>query len=258
MICNYHTHTFRCHHAEGTEREYIERAIAGGIKKMGFSEHIPFDFPGDYRSYWRMFSEDVLDYFTTLRALREEYEGKIEIFIGFEMEYYPLYFEQMKKNALDWGAEYLILGQHYTHSEYPDAVYSGFPTPDEEQYVSYVDNVVAGIRTGLFTYVAHPDLFKFTGSEAVFRRETERLCRAAKEAGTPLEINLLGIRTGRNYPNPDFWRIAGEVGCTAVLGCDAHTPRDAYDAESIPKAKALASRFNVAVEDDPRLILLDR
>ena len=62
MICNYHTHTFRCHHAVGTEREYIERAIAGGIKKMGFSEHIPLDFPGDYRSYWRMDSADVENY----------------------------------------------------------------------------------------------------------------------------------------------------------------------------------------------------
>ncbi len=257
MIYNYHTHTFRCHHAEGTEREYIERAISGGIKKMGFSEHIPFDFPDGYRSYWRMFTEDVADYFETLRALREEYKDRIEVFIGFEMEYYPLYFEQMKKNAIDWGAEYLILGQHYTKSEYPAAVYSGFPTPDEEQYVSYVDNVVSGLGTGLFTYVAHPDLFKFTGSRSVFRRETERLCAAAKESGTPLEINLLGIRTGRNYPNPDFWQIAGETGCSAVLGCDAHSPLDAYDAESIPKARSLAEKFGVYIEEDPSLILLN-
>ena len=27
MNYNYHTHTFRCHHATGTEREYIEEAI---------------------------------------------------------------------------------------------------------------------------------------------------------------------------------------------------------------------------------------
>ena len=31
MIANYHTHTWRCHHAGGTERQYIESAIAAGI-----------------------------------------------------------------------------------------------------------------------------------------------------------------------------------------------------------------------------------
>ena len=32
MIANYHTHTWRCRHADGTEREYVERAIEGGLK----------------------------------------------------------------------------------------------------------------------------------------------------------------------------------------------------------------------------------
>ena len=44
MDYNYHTHTFRCQHASGTEREYIESALAAGITKIGFSEHIPFRF----------------------------------------------------------------------------------------------------------------------------------------------------------------------------------------------------------------------
>ena len=38
MIANYHTHTYRCHHADGTEREYVERAIENGLKIFGFSE----------------------------------------------------------------------------------------------------------------------------------------------------------------------------------------------------------------------------
>lgn len=36
MIANYHTHTWRCRHADGTEREYVERAIEGGLKILGF------------------------------------------------------------------------------------------------------------------------------------------------------------------------------------------------------------------------------
>ena len=45
MLHNYHSHTFRNHHAVGTEREYIEAAIAGGYQTLGFSEHAPYQFP---------------------------------------------------------------------------------------------------------------------------------------------------------------------------------------------------------------------
>ena len=256
MTYNYHTHTFRCHHAEGTEREYVERAIAGGIKKMGFSEHVPQEFPEGYRSYWRMFSEDVADYFETLRSLREEYRGRIEIFIGFEMEYYPRYFDEMRRNALAWGAEYLILGEHYLNSEYPLGKYAAFENGSEEDLASYADDVAAGIGTGLFSCVAHPDLFNFKGDPAVYEREMTKICKASLEADVPLEINLLGLRRGRHYPNPEFWRIAGKLGCRAVVGCDAHSPDDAYDAVSEGAALRMAESFGVEVESDPALILL--
>ena len=34
MIANYHTHTWRCRHADGTEREYVETAIEAGIIRL--------------------------------------------------------------------------------------------------------------------------------------------------------------------------------------------------------------------------------
>ena len=39
---NYHTHTTRCKHANGTEREYIEKAIEAGYQVLGFSDHSPY------------------------------------------------------------------------------------------------------------------------------------------------------------------------------------------------------------------------
>ena len=44
MIANYHTHTFRCGHAEGNERDYAENASRAGLKTLGFSDHTPYDF----------------------------------------------------------------------------------------------------------------------------------------------------------------------------------------------------------------------
>ena len=33
MIANYHTHTFRCGHAKGEDRAYVETAIERGLPK---------------------------------------------------------------------------------------------------------------------------------------------------------------------------------------------------------------------------------
>ena len=54
MIANYHTHTPRCNHAVGTEREYVENALEAGLQILGFSDHSPYIFPGDYYSGFRM------------------------------------------------------------------------------------------------------------------------------------------------------------------------------------------------------------
>lgn len=103
------------------------------------------------------------------------------------------------------------------------------------------------METGLYTYFAHPDLFRFTGDEAVYDREMRKLCRTAGETGTPLEINLLGIRDGRHYPDERFWRIAAEEGCKAILGSDAHQPVWVTDPASEEKALRMAERLGLEV-----------
>ena len=103
MLHNYHTHTFRNHHAVGTEREYIEAAIAGGYQTLGFSEHAPYQFPDGIVSYFHMFPEDLEDYIQTLLALKEEYAGRIEILIGYEAEYYPRFFDDLLARITQYG-----------------------------------------------------------------------------------------------------------------------------------------------------------
>ena len=95
MIANYHTHTYRCHHADGTEREYVERAIENGLKIFGFSDHVPMPFPDGHQSGYRVRIEALEDYVRTVEGLREEYKKDIEILLGFEAEYYPAHFEDM-------------------------------------------------------------------------------------------------------------------------------------------------------------------
>ena len=129
MIANYHTHTPRCNHAQGSEQEYVDAALSAGLKILGFSDHTPYFFPGDYYSTFRMHPEELPGYVSTVNALRDRYADRLEIHVGVEAEYYPKYFDRLVDFLQQEQVEYMILGQHFVGNE-PDGVYSGQPTAD--------------------------------------------------------------------------------------------------------------------------------
>ena len=246
MRCNYHTHTPRCNHADGTEREYVEQAILAGYTELGFSDHTPYLFDGVYRSRIRMRPEQLADYCAVLQALQKEYADRIRLRIGLECEYYPRFFRELIGFLQDYPISYLILGQHALRSEV-DGPWTGRPTVDEADLIQYCSQTREAMETGLFTYFAHPDIFNFVGDGVVYDRHMRALCRRARELDIPLEINLLGMQEGKQYPNPVFWRIAGEEGCAAVLGADAHWPEGVRNDEYEARARALARDCGVPI-----------
>ncbi len=235
MYANYHTHTPRCNHAVGNEREYIESAIKNGMKILGFADHAPMPFPPTHHSGYRMRLDETADYVNTLKDLREEYKNDIDIKIGFEAEYFPALFDSLLNFLSHYEYDYLILGQHFNENEYDSRHYNGIPTNEESILKQFYAQMLEGWNTGKFLYIAHPDLLKFTGDKKIYRKHTQDFCQKASELKIPLEINMLGIAEGRHYPQELFWDIAGYYGCTAIIGCDAHSPgafsnTKAYDA----------------------------
>lgn len=251
MLANYHTHTVRCGHAIGTDREYVESAIARGLRTLGFSEHIPMPFPDGHESRFRLPMRLLDDYVASVLALRQEYGDQITIRLGFEAEYYPDLFPAMLDLLRPYPLDYLLLAQHFIDSR--ECVYNTDPQSSEIALTQYTDRCLEGMRTGCFSYLAHPDLFRFTGDPDVYRREVIRLSTGAKELGIPLEINLLGLRERKNYPSPQFWEIVGEIRCPVVLGCDAHSPEDLAEPDNLREAEAFAKRFDICIEPDVRL-----
>ena len=247
MIANYHTHTPRCNHAVGTEEEYVQAAIQRGLKILGFADHSPYcGFPDGYYSGFRMKPEATPEYASTILQLRKRYQDQIALYPGVEMEYYPAYFSQTLSMLRDSGVEYLILGQHFINNEIGET-YNGASTEDEERLSRYCHQVMDGMNTGLFTYVAHPDVFRFVGDPAVYQKHFREVCREANACGMPLEINLLGLGEDRHYPNPLFWQVAAEEGCKAILGCDAHRPEALLDTATEKRALDFAKQLGLAV-----------
>ena len=248
MTANYHTHTKRCNHAVGEDREYVESAIAGGIKVLGFSDHCPWIFPDGFRSPIRMAPEELDGYFSSLTALKREYASDISIYIGFEAEYIPELMEAQDRLLSGYPVDYMILGQHSICPE-NRGNYTGSPTASTDVLTRYTDLVIEGMRSGRYKYLAHPDLINFTGSTEEYDRNMKRLCSFLKESDSPVEINLLGLDGGRNYPSERFLTIAGSSGCKAILGCDAHFPKKLKDKELIERGRKLAEKHGLTIID---------
>ena len=255
MDYTYHMHTPRCSHATGMPREYIVNAIREGMTHIGFSDHCPLMFEDGYQTYWKVPVDEGQAYCNEIAELRREYRDRVDIKIGFEMEYYPEHFEKTFENVLSYGAEYLILGQHFISSEleHPDYVHTAMKTDNTEYLVRYADVITEAISKGVYSYVAHPDFTCFTGDDNIYEKEIMRLALASKELDIPLEINLLGVRYGKFYPADKFWRVVGMIGSPVTVGYDAHNATDLLNKDQLRTAEEIIRRHGLNYVGAPRL-----
>ncbi len=252
---NYHTHTPRCFHAKGSDRERIETAIVCGYHTLGFSEHVPYIFKNGYKSSNRMHLESAASYANGIMALKEEYKNDIRIFVGYEMEYYPEFFDDTLRYLVRYPLDYLILSQHFLENEYTGK-HSYGNSDDESLLALYVDELIAGMNTGAFTYVGHPNLFRFSGDIDIYEHHARRLCMEAKRLEIPLEANFAYI-----FPDGDeidlishrFFKVASEIGNQIIFGCDAHYSADLNQVDAYWKSREMLDMYDLTYVTDLKL-----
>lgn len=226
MKTNYHTHTERCRHAVGSDEQFVLAAIENGFQVLGMSDHAPYPYHNGYIAGYRMQPADREEYIASFRALGKQYQEQIHLHVGFECEPLPDYFGYL--GELKAQCDYLIMGNHGDESN-PGYIFAGQYT-EKEQVRNYARTAIRGMETGLFAYIAHPDLA--LGWYPIFDDTAKdmslQIARAAKALNMPLEYNLTGCEKQRNdprglgYPCRRFWEMAAEEGCTAIVGVDAH------------------------------------
>ncbi len=254
LTFNFHTHTTRCNHAAGADREYVENAIRGGIKTLGFADHSPYVFKDGYYSGYRMKPFEFEQYVKSVLDLKEEFRKDIEIFLGLEAEYYPEFFDAFLDLIRPYPIDYLICGQHFIENEMNNAPYTARKTTDESVLMRYAHQVSEAMKTGRFSYIAHPDIIHYRENEEIENEAWRLICEIAKERNIPLEINLLGIRDHRHYPYNGFWKIAGETKAPVTVGADAHAPKDVCDNVSFETAMLMVRKYDLNYIGKPTLI----
>lgn len=114
---NYHTHTKRCMHACGSDEEYVLAALQNGYETLGFSDHTPWNYKTDFVAHMRMRLDQAQGYLDSVAALKEKYQGKIEILCGFECEYFPGYMDWLLDYLIEHEVDYIIFGHHYYRTD---------------------------------------------------------------------------------------------------------------------------------------------
>lgn len=241
MKTNYHTHTSRCKHAEGSDEAYVLMAIQAGYTCLGFADHAPWPKHPLETQRIRMEMDDYADYVASIRRLSRQYGGKIEIRVGLEAEYYPDRLDYLKALKENTPLDYLILGNHF-HLYEAQGHYYGRLSDAKALYQAYEESSIAALQSGLYEIFAHPDLFvrSLENFDHDAQAMSKRILQVAKQQGVLIEFNLGGVRSGRTgleYPYLPFWEIVKEVGNTVIIGVDAHSPLDLIHTQSIEYAK---------------------
>jgi histidinol-phosphatase (PHP family) len=238
---NYHTHTWRCKHASGDALDYARIAQAQGCEVLGISDHCPM--PDGRWASVRMAMDQLDDYASAVHVADRECPG-LQVLLGLECEYLPVFHDFYAEELLGrLGCRYLVGAVHFL--PLAGSWCSAFGTLDDPRLLrSYVEQCQQTLASGLFAFLAHPDLpgcspLAWGPDAAAAARD---ICQAAVDCDLPLELNTYGLRKplvaapdGMRpmYPWPPFWEVAADCGVEVLINSDAHSPGDVCAGEEL-------------------------
>lgn len=237
MKQNLHTHTVYCD-GSNTPEEILEAAIAKGFDSIGFSGH-------SYMYFSDCIANRTQEYIAHINRLKKEYEGRIKVFLGLEVDMYSI----VDAAPFDYligsvhfpkvGEEFLDMDRDaHTVRGLIDQYFGG----DGLAYAkAYYDTLAQLPDHGKFDIVGHFDLLAKHRETVQFFDEDSRQYRnyavGAAEAlagKVPFfEVNSGAIARGYRttpYPNPFIIKELKRLGFGAVITSDCHdcTKLDLY------------------------------
>ena len=244
---DWHTHSSLCRHAIGDLEDYIKAAIKKKLSVIGLSAHFPYEFLNgiDHLRYqeYAMGVDQIENYISNAINLKEKYEEKIKIKIGFEIDYiknqagkHLTYLMPFKENL-----DYIIGSIHNLHTEFMGL----FPFDDDrckKYYKNYarIDDLFLDYYRTLremllseifrFNIIGHFDLpkkfNKHPENEEPVMNEIHKVLEIVKKREIVIELNSSGLRkpVKEQYPSERILTMMNDLECDIILGSDAHDP----------------------------------
>ncbi|XID95736.1 histidinol-phosphatase [Paenibacillaceae bacterium WGS1546] len=235
MKFDLHTHHDRCGHATDRIRDYIEAAIGAGLQAIGISDHSPYfaheqDHPQPGIAMPR---SEFPNYVAEVLRLKEQYQGRIEVLLGVESDFYPDQIELYRHAYAPYPFDYIIGSVHQTRgvSIFNRKRWKGKSENEQtDEKKHYYELIRQSADSGLFQVLGHIDAMKgyypafaeIAGAEA----EIDEALKAVAANDIAIEINTSGKTKdcGGWYPSDALLERALRLGADVTFGSDAHVP----------------------------------
>ncbi|WP_028594086.1 histidinol-phosphatase [Paenibacillus assamensis] len=239
MKFDLHTHHVRCGHANGTIRDYIEAGIARGLQVIGISDHTPYFGYEEDQPFPKitMRKSELSSYVEEVLALKQEYEGRIDVLLGIESDYFPEYAKLYHETLSRYPFDYIIGSVHHTFgiSIFNKSRWKELNSAQHMEVKSeYYRLIQESARSKMFQILGHIDAMKgnypaFSDIEAP--DVIDETLRTIAEQGIAIEVNTSGKtkKSGGWYPADAILERALYFGVDITFGSDAHKPERVGD-----------------------------
>ncbi|WP_211746497.1 histidinol-phosphatase [Paenibacillus sp. Marseille-Q4541] len=234
MKFDLHTHHFRCGHANGTIRDYVEAGISEGLQVIGISDHTPYFGSEEEQPFPKiaMAKSELANYVQEVLALKKEYAGKIDVLLGIESDFFPEFAEIYRETLCKYPFDYIIGSVHSTGGI---SIFNKNRWKDHDEEASikvkkaYYELIRQSARSGMFQILGHIDAMK--GNYPPFAKipaaqAIDDTLKVIAEEQIAIEINTSGKTklSGGWYPADDILERAHYYGVYVTFGSDAHKP----------------------------------
>ncbi|MDR2731321.1 MAG: histidinol-phosphatase [Treponema sp.] len=248
LFSSMHTHTIFCDGKDDVET-MCRCAYEKKICSLGFSAHAPITKKTGIKSDWNLKDEDVDKYVEQVLAAKNRWRGKLEIFLGFEVDYIKGLRSAIDSDIKAVNPDYLIGSVHYVIpangaepftidgplEEFEKGIKEGFGGDAQALMHYYYDALAEMTALGGFEILGHADLIKKNCQSKNYWPKEDEACRqaeiarAAAEAGLTAEVNTGGINRRKIsdvYPSLSFLRLLRENNVPVIITSDAHCAAD--------------------------------
>jgi len=248
VFSSMHTHTVFCDGKDDVET-MCKSAYEKKLYAIGFSAHAPVTQKTGIKSGWNLKDENVGKYVEQVLAAKNRWKGKLEVFLGFEVDYIKGLRSAIDSDIKAVNPDYLIGSVHYvvppngaelftvdgSFEEFEKGINEGFGGDARALMHYYYDALAEMIALGGFEILGHADLIKKNAQLKNYWLKEDEACRqaeiarAAAKAGLTAEVNTGGInrkKINEVYPSPSFLRLLRENNVPVIITSDAHRAQD--------------------------------
>ncbi|MGL4346017.1 MAG: histidinol-phosphatase HisJ [Cellulosilyticaceae bacterium] len=247
-----HIHTPFCPHGTGDAlHQYVERGLEIGLEVMSFTEHMPLPdgvLTPEVAAYCSPSSGVILDYFKAVEVIKKQYEDKMVIATGLEVDYiegcegetrkmlevYGPYLQDslLSVHIMDVKGKYICFDEIKGFEEALERMGSV-----EAIYDLYYETLLKAIRADLGPYkprrLGHLSLVRVFKNEYPLEYKNEALLeevvRAIKESKMAVEFNTGGLRKPtceELYPSGRLRELVEQYDIPILWGSDSHRAQD--------------------------------